>query len=213
MADTGRDDAIQQRLRGGDAAALAEVFSLHRDRLWHIVRFRLSQQLSGRVDPDDVLQEAYLAATQRLKCFAESNLSPFLWLRAIVGQTLIDLHRHHVEAQRRDAGREVPLHARGPMEGTSVSMASFLVGHLTSPTQAANRAEMMQQVQQALEQMDEIDREVLALRHFEELSNSEVAEALEIQPKAASIRYIRALARLRTILGSFPQFLAEDRHG
>lgn len=207
------DEELAKRLRDGDTAALADVFSLHRDRLWHIVRFRLSQQVAGRIDPDDVLQEAYLAATQRIQHFAQTSMSPFLWLRAIVGQTLIDLHRHHAGTQRRDAGREVSLGAQGAMASTSMSMASVLMGHLTSPTQAANRAEMMGQVQQALEQMDEVDREILAMRHFEELTNSEVAEALGIQPKAASIRYIRPLARLKAILAPFPGFLAEDRHG
>jgi RNA polymerase sigma-70 factor, ECF subfamily len=207
------DEELAGRLRGGEPAALAEVFARHRQRLWHIVRFRLSHQLAGRVDPDDVLQEVYLAAVQRLHHFAECSMSPFLWLRSIVGQTMIDLHRHHAGALRRQAGREVPLQGQAGLADTALSMASLLAGNLTSPTQAVARAEMMEQVRQALQQMDEIDREVLALRHFEELTNSEVAEALGIQPKAASIRYIRALARLKTILAPFPQVLTEMRHG
>lgn len=211
--DEQRETQLADRLRNGDAAALAEVLSQHRDRLWRIVRFRLSQQLAGRIDPDDVLQEAYVAAAQRIRHFAGYSMSPFLWLRAIVEQTLTDLHRHHAGTQRRETGREVPIHGHGTMASTAASMASMLAGSFTSPTQAAARGEMMEQVKHALEQMDEIDREILAMRHFEELTNSEVAEVLGIGGKAASIRYIRALARLKGILAPFPQILAEEPHG
>jgi RNA polymerase sigma-70 factor (ECF subfamily) len=196
---------IERRLRSGDAEALAELFSLERERLWRVIHFRLAEPLRGRLEPDDVLQEAFLAASQRLKHYAESPAtSPFIWLRMIVNQTLIDLHRQHLGAQKRDAAREVSIDGAQYVQATSASVAIQLVGAFTSPSGAAARADIHSLVQTAIEQMDPIDREVLALRHFEELTNSEVAEALGIEQKAASIRYIRALRRLKEILAQVP---------
>ena len=157
-----------------------------------------------------MLQEAYLAASQRLRHYAESPAtSPFIWLRMMVNQTLIDLHRQHLGAQRRDAGREVSLDGSPYGPGTSASVAIQLVGTFTSPSRAAARADLLGLVQAAIERMDPIDREVLALRHFEELSNTEVAEALGIEQKAASIRYVRALRRLKEIMARAPDVVKE----
>jgi RNA polymerase sigma-70 factor (ECF subfamily) len=199
------------RLRNGDESALAELFSQHRARLWRMVNFRLDQRLCGRVDADDVLQEAYLSAAQRIEHYLKNkNMSFFVWLRQIVLQTMIDLHRQHLGAQMRDAAREVSLHRGGYPQATSISLAAHLLGSLTSPSQAAVRHEVSRQLEEALESMSTIDREVLALRHFEELTNSEVAEVLGIQQKAASIRYVRAIARLKEILVQIPGFF-EDK--
>ena len=199
-------EELERRLRGGDTQALAELFARDRERLWRVVEFRLAEPLRGRLGPDDVLQEAFLAASQRLKHYAASPAtSPFIWLRMIVNQTLIDLHRQHLGAQKRDAARDVSVDGAPYVQATSASVAIQLVGVFTSPSGAAARADMMGLVQAAIEQMDPIDREVLALRHFEELTNSEVAEALGIEQKAASIRYIRALRRLKDILAQVPE--------
>lgn len=198
-------EALESRLRSGDTQALAELFTRERERLWRLIRFRLAEPLRGRLEPDDVLQEAFLAASQRLQYYAESPAtSAFIWLRMIVNQTLIDLHRRHLGAQRRDAARELSVDNCPYPEATSASVAFQLVGNFTSPSRAAARADTLAMVQAAIEGMDPIDREVLALRHFEELTNSEVAEALGIEQKAASIRYIRALKRLKGILAQVP---------
>jgi RNA polymerase sigma-70 factor (ECF subfamily) len=205
---------LERRLRGGDPQALAELFSHERERLWRVIHFRLAEPLRGRLEPDDVLQEAFLAAGQRLKHYANSPAtSPFIWLRMIVNQTLIDLHRQHLGAQRRDAGREVAIDSLPYGQATSASVAIQLIGQFTSPSRAAARGDMLSLVQTAIEQMDPIDREVLALRHFEELTNSEVAEALGIEQKAASIRYVRALRRLKEILAQVPELSKESPHG
>ncbi|MCR4412442.1 MAG: sigma-70 family RNA polymerase sigma factor [Thermoguttaceae bacterium] len=211
MAETAGDpDELVVRLRSGNGEALAALFSQHRDRLWRLVSFRMDRRLAGRVDPDDVLQEAYLAAAQRLPHYgADSKMTPFVWLRLIVMQTLTDVHRHHLGAQMRDAQREVPAHGRYQTQSTSASLAAILAGHLTSPSQVAARAEMVDQVERAIAAMDPLDQEVLALRHFEELSNSEVAEVLGIQQKAASIRYVRAIRRLKEVLSRLPGFSQE----
>lgn len=199
-------EAVDRRLRNGDAQALAELFLLERERLWRLIHFRMAEPLRGRLEPDDVLQEAFLAASQRLRHYADSPAtSPFLWLRMIVNQTLIDLHRQNLGAQKRDAGLEVSLDGAPWSQATSASVAIQLIGAFTSPSGAAARADRLLLVQKAIDQMDPIDREVLALRHFEELSNSEVAETLGIEQKAASIRYIRALRRLKDVLAGVPE--------
>lgn len=203
---------LRSRFEQGDEKALAELFSLHRERLWRTVNFRIDRRLHGRIDPEDVLQEAYLAAAQRIGHYNRAcAFSPFVWIRMILSQTLIDLHRRHLGAQMRDLERELSVNGCLYAHTTSESLAIHLVGHLTSPSQKAVRAEMVRMVEEVIADMDPIDQEVLALRHFEELTNSEVAEVLGIQQKAASIRYIRALKRLKEILSRIPGFLEEDQ--
>lgn len=200
------DDPRLPRMLAGEASALAEFFADHRPRLARMIDFRLDGRLRGRIDADDVLQEAYVDAAKRLDALRQAQpMSPFVWLRLIVGQTLVDVHRRHLAAQMRDADRERSIQAR-PADGTSQTMTFHLLGRLTSPSQAAVRAEMSALVAQALDDMNEIDREVLALRHFEELTNKETAEVLGIEVKAASIRYVRALARLKDVLRGVPGF-------
>jgi RNA polymerase sigma-70 factor (ECF subfamily) len=199
-------------LRQGDQQALAELFDLHRERLWRMVNFRLDRRVGGRIDAEDVLQESFLAASQRLAHYAAcEGMSPFVWLRLIVGQTLIDAHRHHLGVQGRDAQREVTNRGFQYPLTTSASLAAQLVGHWTSPSRAAARGEMLEQLEQAIAGMEPVDQEILALRHFEELTNSEVAEVLGIQQKAASIRYVRAVRRLKEILQQIPGFLEESQ--
>ena len=200
------DQALIERAMGGDELALARLFDAYRDRLRRMIRLRLDRRLSGRVDSSDVLQEAYLDVRKRLVEFARDPAAmPFhLWLRLVTGQRLTDVHRHHLGAQMRDAGQEVSLH-RGPFpQANSVSLAAQLLGKITSASHAAIRAEHKLIVQEALNGMDPIDREVLALRHFEHLSNDETAQVLGLTKSAASNRYIRALKRLKEILSSIP---------
>ena len=205
-------EALELRARRADSEALAEFFRLQRSRLWRMVNFRLDRRLKARIDPDDVLQEAYLDAAARLGHYeGDCPAALFTWLRMIVKQTLINAHRRHMGAAMRDAAREATVRD-APFSGTtSASLTRALVGDLTSPSEAAMRAELAERAQDALERMDPIDREVLALRHFEELTNSEVARELGIQPKAASIRYVRAIRRLKEILAQLPGFFTETR--
>jgi RNA polymerase sigma-70 factor (ECF subfamily) len=133
----------------------------------------------------------------------------FLWLRFITGQKLLELHRYHLGAQARDAGREVSLYRGSLPETTSAALAAQLLGHLTRPSEAAIRAETKVRLQEALNRMEPLEREVLALRHFEHLSNAETAQVLGIQESAASKRYLRALKRLKDILTSTPGGIGE----
>jgi RNA polymerase sigma-70 factor (ECF subfamily) len=202
-------DTLLQKAKEGDQAALGALFALYREQLRRMVRLRLDQRLYGRLDPSDVLQEAYLDVARRFPEYtAAPTVSFYLWLRALTGQRLIDLHRQHLGAQMRDVGREVSLYRGALPQASSVALAHQLLAGLTSPTQAALRAEMQIQLQEALNNLDPLDREVVVLRHFEELNNTETAEVLGIEPAAASKRYIRALRRLKAILDQLPGFFS-----
>ena len=194
-------ELLVARAAVGDGTALVELFERYQGRLEQMVRLRLDRRLQGRLDPADVLQEVYLDLARRLPEYAADPSLPFyLWLRLLTGQKLVDLHRHHLGAKMRDAGLEVSLH-RGELPwASSESLAELLLGRLTSPSRAAIRAETQLLVQQALDKMDPIDREVLVLRHFELLGNEETATVLGIKPSAASNRHLRALKRLKEIL-------------
>src|SRR5262245_18444298 len=173
-----------------------------------MVRLRLDRRLQRRVDPSHVLQEAYLDASRRAPEYALApDLQFFLWLRLLTGQRLLMVHRQHLGAKMRDAGQEVSLYRGALPQASSVSLAAQLLGRLTSPSLAAQRAEMQLRLQEALNGMDPLDREVLTLRHFEELSNSETARVLGLQKSAASNRYVRALKRLKEVLSGIPGFL------
>jgi RNA polymerase sigma-70 factor (ECF subfamily) len=200
-----------ERLLGvGDAAAWGQLLDRHRARLRRMLALRLDQRLQGRIDPSDVIQETYLEATERKdEYFRQLGMPFYLWLRFLAGQRLLILHRRHLGAQVRDAGREVSL-VRGAMpEASSAAIAAHLLGRECRPSEVAIRAEIKLRLQDALNEMEPLDREVLALRHFEQLSNAEVARVLEIHEAAASKRYIRALKKLRTILASRPGGLGE----
>lgn len=197
-----RMDEELDKLRDGGEAALAELFSGHQDRLERLVEFRLDPRLRSRVDPADVLQEAYIEIARRYRDFLDdAKVSFYVWARQITLQVLIDTQRRHF-GQKRTPQQEVKFN-RGPNESTSGSIAQVLRSQLTSPSGVAIRAEEIQQLNLALESMDEMDREVLALRHFEHLGNSEVAEALGLSVTAASNRYVRAMARLGEIMNRF----------
>lgn len=198
------EESLLDRLRSGDRDVLGELFRLNRPRLWRLARFRMDRRLLGRIDPDDVLQEAFLAGSRRVESFlTEPGASFFVWLRLIVMQTLCDLHRHHLGAQMRDVRRDISLDPASEGTRTSVCLAALLVGSITSPSQAVAGLELMARLEQAISSMPEIDQEIIALRHFEDLNNLEAAESLGLTPQAASNRYVRAISRLKQILTPF----------
>jgi RNA polymerase sigma-70 factor (ECF subfamily) len=208
QSDTPRDLAEERliELAGqGDVSALADLFGRYRKRLRQMVRLRLDRRLQGRVDASDVLQEAYLDVAQQLPYYLTKREMPFfLWLRLVAGQRLVRIHRKHLGAAIRDAGREVSLYRGALPQASSASLAAQLLGHYTPASQALSRAEIQLEIQAALNTMEPIDREIIALRHFEELTNAEAAQVLEIDKSAASKRYIRSLKRLQAILAHVP---------
>jgi RNA polymerase sigma-70 factor (ECF subfamily) len=207
-------ETLNQLQRGlqGDRQAFSEIWETYRERLRKLVKLRMDRRLQGRVDPSDVLQEAFVDFATRAREYVDDPTMPFyLWLRFLTGQRLQLLHRHHLGVQMRDAGREVSLHQGAMPQATSVSLAAQLLGRFTSVTQAVQRAEMQVILQEAINGMDPVDREILALRHFEELSNAETAEVLGIKATTASTRHIRALKRLRETLLKTPGFFDKER--
>ena len=198
-------EQLLRRAAAGDQASWGALLTRHRQRLRCMVALRLDRRLQGRIDPSDVIQEACLEASAQLADYLQQPTLPFfLWLRLITGQKMVALHRHHLGKQMRDAGREVSLYQGSLPETSSAALAAQLLGRDTRPSEAAIRAERCLRLQEALNSMDPVDREVLALRHFELLSNAETARVLGLQEAAASKRYVRALKRLREILKSMP---------
>jgi RNA polymerase sigma-70 factor (ECF subfamily) len=201
-ADTAR---LLEQARGGDASALNEIFARHRPRLRRMVELRLDRRLQARIDASDVIQEAYVDVVNRLEEYLKQPSYPlFLWLRLVVGERLLKLHRHHLGTQMRDAGLEVSIYRGALPAASSAALAAQLLGKHTSPTQAAVRAERMVRLQEALDTLDPMDREVLSLRHFEEMTLAETALSLGIEEAAAAKRYIRALKRLKAVLAKMP---------
>jgi RNA polymerase sigma-70 factor, ECF subfamily len=194
-------DQLLQLAAQGDAGSWEALLGQSRQRLHRMVTFRLDQRLQGRVDPSDVLQDAYLEAWQDLGTYIRQPAMPFfLWLRGIAGNKLRELHRHHLGTQMRDPRREVSIYGSALSESTTAAIAANLMANLTGASEEAVRAELKLRLQDALNAMEPLDREVLALRHFEQLSPAETAGALGIKEKAAGMRYVRALRRLREIL-------------
>jgi RNA polymerase sigma-70 factor (ECF subfamily) len=203
--ETRTDEQLVAAARNGDENALAVLLERYRDRLERMVRLRMDGRLQGRVDPADVVQEAYRAVRGKfLQDHADPRLPFFLWLRLEVGQKLAQVHRFHLGATMRDAGQEVALYHGALPQVSSVLLAEHLLGKLTTANRAALRVELKLRVQEALNSMDPRDREVLILRHFEELSNGEAAQVLGIEPSAAVNRYVRALKRLKEVFQGMP---------
>jgi RNA polymerase sigma-70 factor (ECF subfamily) len=170
-----------------------------------MIALRMDRRLQSRIDASDVIQEAYLEAWTRLAEYLRAPSMPFfLWLRFLTAQRLVTLHRKHLGVQMRDPSLEVSLYHGGLPQTSSAALAAQLLGQDTRPSEAAMRAEMRVRLQDALNSMDPIDREVLALRHFEQLSRAEIAHLLGIRDSAVSKRYIRALKRLKDLLSSLP---------
>jgi RNA polymerase sigma-70 factor (ECF subfamily) len=201
----GDTSGLLERVRAGDTAALNALFTCHHDRLRRMVELRLDLRLQGRLDASDVLQDAYCEAVRRLpEHLQHPNLPFFLWLRLMVGERLLLLHRQHLGTRMRDAALEVSIYRSSLPAASSAALAAHLLGKNTSPSQAAVRAERMLRLQDALNTLEPVDREVLTLRHFEHLTTAETAQVLEIEESATAKRYVRALKRLKEILANMP---------
>ena len=194
-----------ERVQTGAAEALNGLWVRHRGRLRRMVEMRLDHRLHARIDASDVIQDTYVEVVQRLDEYLRDPRLPFfLWLRLVVGERLLKLHRQHLGTQMRDAGHEVALYRGALPQASSAALAAQLLGKHTAPSQAVVRAERVLRLQEALNTLDPIDREILALRHFEELTSGEAARVLDIEEEVAAKRYVRALRRLKKILAALP---------
>lgn len=180
---------------------LADAFTQYRERLLRLVQWRLHPALMKRFSPDDLLQEIYLAAEKRLDYFQNKpDIPPFVQWRALALQTLADMERRHLGAQKRDAMKETGLEEDGDSERTA--LWERFADSVTSPrTRLANR-ERCALTRRALASLSDDDRTILQLRHFEDLGNAECAAVLSVEPKAASIRYVRALKRFQAVIAN-----------
>jgi RNA polymerase sigma-70 factor (ECF subfamily) len=189
----------------GDQRAWASLVNRYRQRLQTMLMLRVDPRLERRFDAADVLQEVYLEAFKHLPDYLHSSRLPFyLWLRGVASNKLASLYRHHVGVKARASGREVPLFQGSTPLASSFVLASQLIGREPRPSEKVRKAEQMSYLQQALNQMDPLDREVLALRHFEDLTNGETALVLGLTPSGASRRYASAALKLKDMLTRLP---------
>jgi RNA polymerase sigma-70 factor (ECF subfamily) len=204
-------ELLLDRAAAGDGAAWGALLMAHQERLVRMVAFRMDPRLRRRIDAADVVQEAFVeASAHRGDYFRTPEVHLFLWLRGVVTNKLLELHRHHLGTHMRNAKRDRALDVYSSSD-TSAALYAHLTSGLTRPSVAAVRDEIKARLAEALDEMDAIDREVLALRHFEQLTNAEAAQVLGIQERAAAKRYLRALERLKTILSELPGGLTQVR--
>jgi RNA polymerase sigma-70 factor (ECF subfamily) len=187
---------LLQQLQAGDRGALDRLLHRHRSYLLRVVELRMDHKLRGRLDPSDVVQEAQLEAACRIQEYLQREPMPFhIWLRKMAYERLLRLRRQHVEADCRSVDNEIPL-----PDGSSAMLARKILSREPSPSQQAVEQELARRLRQAMAALTENDREILLLRNFEGLTNSEAAQILDLEPAAASKRYGRALLRLRQLL-------------
>jgi len=209
MADEGSGvDALTERLTQGDSSALVALFELNRSRLKRMVSIRLDRRLSGRVDENDVLQESYLTLSRKIDSY-DPKLTPYIWMRLTVLERLIDLHRKHIKAEKRDARREVSL-SQKVNDDSSAEIAGTLADSFSSVGGRVARAEVSELIKLTLESMEEKDREVIILRIFESMSNAEAAQVLGLSPNGASSRFSRAMERLQKEVMQAQKQLGDD---
>lgn len=194
---------LLNEVAGGDKSAVNRLMDRHRDAVRRMIQMRLDQAVARRVDASDVVQDVMLEASQRLTDYLQNPAMPFhLWLRQLAKDRIIDMHRRHRGAQRRSVDREQNFSGLGSDDQSAADLAGLLRDAELTPAAAALRQEMQNRFLLALEQLEEGDREIIVMRHFEHLGNSEVAEALGLSPPAAGMRYLRAIRKLREVLGT-----------
>ena len=198
-------EQTQELLRSaveGDDFAVNQLLNRHRDAVRKMVHMRMDRAVAARVDASDVVQDVMLEANQRLSDYIQNPCMPFhLWLRQLAKDRLIDMHRRHRGAQRRSVDRERSMNATYA-DQSSLNLAAQLKDHELTPAAATIRRELEERFLAALSELGEDDRDIIVMRHQEHLSTGEVAEALGLSSAAAGMRYLRALRRLRDVLGS-----------
>jgi RNA polymerase sigma-70 factor (ECF subfamily) len=192
---------LLEQARRGDAQAVERLLARHREPIRRLIDLRLDPAIVARLDASDVVQDVLLEASKRLQDYLKNPVMPFhLWLRHIAKDHLIDAHRRHHQAQKRGVHREQPLARPGWMDQSSLELAGQLIDPERTPASAAIQEELQRRLHDALAQLDEDDRDILQMRHFEQLSNQDVAAALGLTEAAASMRYLRAIRRLRDVM-------------
>lgn len=201
--DIPEEERLLKLAASGDSDAMGRLLESHRQRLERSVRVRLDHRVQSRLNASDVIQETCIEAGERLREYLENPGVPFfVWLRYLAHQRLQQLHRHHLGCQIRDANRERSIEQQDSETqlGTGI-IAAHLAARFSSASSILQREELCQRLRELLDQLEPVDREILVLRHFEHLTNAECAQILSLSATAASNRYIRALERLRAVIG------------
>jgi RNA polymerase sigma-70 factor (ECF subfamily) len=186
----------------GNEEAIGKLLNRHRDALRRLVQMRLDKKIQRRVDVSDIVQDVLLEANRRLSTYLEEPKMPFhLWLRHMARDRIIDAHRRHRASAKRSVDREKPLASPSNVDRSTMELAAQLCDPNMTPAAAATMRELARRFEAAIDELEERDREVLMMRHFEHLTNQEVAQALSLTEPAASMRYLRALRRLRALIG------------
>ncbi|WP_166819955.1 sigma-70 family RNA polymerase sigma factor [Thalassoroseus pseudoceratinae] len=200
--DSEETQKLLQSAGEGDPQAINHLMERHRQSLRRMVQLRLDRALAGRVDASDVVQDVLIEANTRLDDFVRDGSMPFhLWLRQLAKDRIIDMHRRHRGAQRRSVDREEPMVAGANLDRSAFDRIAGLEDPELTPAAASIRRELESRFLNALDQLQEDDREIVMMRHYEHLSNSDVATTLGLSPAAAGMRYLRALRKLRSVLG------------
>lgn len=191
------------RVREGDESAVGRLLQRHREALRRMVEMRLDQQIRQRVDASDIVQDAMIEANRRLQTYLDNPVMPFhLWLRQIATDRLIDAHRRHRVSKKRSVDLEQAPVVAANLDHSTIRFEAYLPDGEMTPAAAAVHRELQRRFEAAIEEMDAQDQEIIVMRNFEKLSNQEVAHALELTEPAASMRYLRAMRRLRKILAN-----------
>lgn len=185
----------------GDELAIEQLLTRHREALKRMIDMRLDKRVAQRVDVSDIVQEVLVEASRRLQIYLENPAMPFhLWIRQIAKDRIIDAHRRHRVSAKRSVDRERRLEVQGTLDASTIELAGQLLDPELTPAAKATQREMALQVQACIEQLEDRDRDILLMRHYEQLTNQEVAVTLGLTEPAASMRYLRALKRLRSII-------------
>ena len=204
--NSSRTNRLIQSISSKDGRGPQELFALYHERLRKMIHFRLDRRLRGKVRSAEILQEVYRQACRHIdKYLADPEKPFFLWLRQLTGERIQELHRQCLGAQAEGAGQELALYRKALPEVNSGSLAAQLMGN-KAPNQSAARAELLLRLELALNTLDQLEREILSMYHFEELRDEEVALILGIDKSAAAVRYIMALKKLKEILKNIPGF-------
>ncbi|MEM9409834.1 MAG: sigma-70 family RNA polymerase sigma factor [Planctomycetota bacterium] len=193
-------DLLAQAKDGNDTA-VNQLMDRHRNSLRQLVRMRLDQKIQRRVDVSDVVQDILVEANRRLQRYMDNPIMPFhLWLRQIARDRIIDAHRRHRVSTRRSVDREQPISAPRGYDESSIQLAAVIGDDRLTPAAAALQKEIAGRIELAITKLDEKDSEIIIMRHYEMLTNQEIAAALDLTEPAASMRYLRAVRRLKSVL-------------
>ena len=199
--DAPKTEELLFQAKGGDESAVNQLMGRHRNSLRQLVRMRLDQKIQRRVGVSDVVQDVLVEANRRIQRYLDNPVMPFhLWLRQIARDRIIDAHRRHRTSARRSVDREQAVSAPRGYDQSSFQLAAMLNDNRLTPAAAALQKEMARRVEQALTKLEDKDCEIIVMRHYEMLTNQEIASALSLTEPAASMRYLRAIRRLKSVL-------------